>query len=126
MMVITIYSAVTVLSGTVWKRYTNRQAFILFLCYQRYSFLQTLHYQVFFCQLQQWVIRMLFMQCSDHSGTTACNFYPTAIHSSRPFVHYLCREMLVEYAEVRVNVSAVALLLGTISNLARKTDISNL
>lgn len=34
--------------------------------------------------------------------------------------------MLVEYAEVRVNVSAVTLLLGTISNLARKTDISNL
>lgn len=69
---------------------------------------------------------MLFMQCSDHSGTTACNFYPTGIHLSRPFVHYLCREMLVEYAEVRVNVSAVTLLLGTISNFARKTDISNL
>lgn len=108
----------------MWKRYTNRQAFILFLCYQRYSFLQTLHCQVFFCQLQQWVIRMLFMQYSDHSGTTACNFYPTGIHSSRPFVHYLCREMLVEYAEVRVNVSAVTLLLGTNSNFVRKTDIS--
>lgn len=116
--------------NSVWKRYTNRQAFILFLCYQRYSFLQTLHCQVFFCQLQQWVIRMLFMQCSDHSGTTACNFYPTGIHSSRPFVHYLCREMLVEHAEVRVNVNTVTLLLGTISNfnmnLARKADISNL
>lgn len=65
---------------------------------------------------------MLFMQCSDHSGTTACYFYPTGIHSSRPFLHYLCRE----YAEVRVNVSAVALLLGTISYFARNTDISNL
>lgn len=47
-----------------------------------------------------------------------------------PYWHSLVKAIrslsLQGNAEVRVNVSAVTLLLGTISNFARKTDISNL
>lgn len=100
---LTIYSTIVVITGTVWKRCTNGQAFILFLCYQRYSLLQvqTLHCQVFFCQLQQWVIRMLFMQYSDHSGTTTLP-QQAFTRQGHSLVHYLHREILMVHAEVRV------------------------